>query len=226
MRCLIAEHHADILPAINTGVLRRLRREECARLDWNEVRLDRGLHRGDVEEFWRFTAQRRLVTIRPNLASLAPLRSGVSPVFPTCYNVCATALRRLVVKVNKYDKNALLAFVRLVPTSPRRCEDSRCNGLWGRDAFLSITELVTPEDASHTAIMPGDTTGGNIVTLAKPAAAPWTNAAAQRSQRLPDASLCALQRAAKICVLLPIQHPGLRNHPHFCFGISVVLCAK
>jgi integrase len=179
MRCLITEcrtHHPDILAAVLIQAFAGLRREEAARLNWSEVRLDRGHIEVTAEN--SKTSQRRLVTIRPNLAAfLAPLRREAGPVMPSCYNLCATALRRLVIKAgHKYGKNALrhsFASYHLAD-----CEDAAKTALQlGHKGtavlFEHYRELVMPADAAAWwAITPKDAKGGNIVTLAKPAAVP------------------------------------------------------
>jgi integrase len=178
MRCLIDEcrtHHPDLLPAMLIQSFAGLRREECARLDWNEVRLDRGLIEVTAEN--SKTSQRRLVAIRPNLAVfLAQLRQESGHVFPTSYNKSATDLRRLVIKAgHKYDKNALrhsFASYHLA-----ECQDAAKTahqlGHKGTGMlFEHYRELVTPDDAvAWWAIMPGDDAGGNIVAMPAPAKA-------------------------------------------------------
>lgn len=177
MRCLIAEceaHHPDILPAMLIQAFAGLRREEAARLDWREVRLDRGHIEVTAEN--AKTAQRRLVTIRPNLAAfLAPLRRESGPVMPACYNLCATDLRRLVVAAgHKYDRNALrhsFASYHLA-----ECQDAAktAHELGHKGTamlFEHYRELVTPEDAAAWwAISPDDSAAGNVMKLSKPRA--------------------------------------------------------
>ena len=175
MRSLIAEctkHHPDILPAMLIQGFAGLRREEVERLDWQEVRLDRGHIEVTAEN--SKTAQRRLVTIKPNLAKyLATLRKESGPVSPPCYNPCAASLRRLVVKAgHKYPKNALRHSYASYHLAD--CQDAAKTALQlGHKGagmlFEHYRELVTPEDAvAWFAIMPEDVAGGNILSIPSP----------------------------------------------------------
>ncbi len=154
MRCLIAEcrtHHPDILPAMLIQAFAGLRREEVARLDWAEVRLDRGHIEVTAEN--AKTAQRRLVNIRPNLAAfLGALRSDTGPVSPGCYDKCATALRRRVVAAgHKYPKNALrhsFASYHLAEGQDAGKTAMQLGHKGTAMLFEHYRELVTPEDAA------------------------------------------------------------------------------
>ena len=123
------------------------------------------------------TAQRRLVTIRPNLAAfLAPLRREAGPVAPNGYDENAADLRRLMVKAkHKWPANALrhsFASYHLAD-----CQDAAKTALqMGHKGtgmlFEHYRELVTPDDAAAWwGIAPTDAKGGNVLKLAKPAAA-------------------------------------------------------
>ena len=179
MRDLVAiagEHHPDILPAFLIQAFAGLRTQEVLRLNWREVRLDRGLI--EVSAKNSKTSQRRLVAIRPNLAAfLAPLRRESGPVAPACFNLCAANLRRLMKEAgHAFPDNALrhsFASYHLAD-----CEDAgkTAHQLGHKGTavlFQHYRELVTPGDArAWWAIKPTDAAGGNVLTLAKPAAAP------------------------------------------------------
>ena len=75
-----------ILPAVALGLFAGLRREEIARLDWREVDIER-LHI-EVAASKTKSAQRRLVTISPNLAEwLKPYRQLAGPVRPALHHL-------------------------------------------------------------------------------------------------------------------------------------------
>ena len=81
LACTSSGSGLAILPAVALGLFAGLRREEIARLDWREVDFER-LHI-EVAAFKTKSAQRRLVTISPNLAEwLKPYRQLAGPVRP------------------------------------------------------------------------------------------------------------------------------------------------
>lgn len=179
MRALIGlarEHHPDLLAAVLIQAFAGLRREEVRRLDWTEVNLARGYI--EIKALKSKTAQRRLVTVRPNLAEfLAPLRREHGPVAPSCYDKCAAKLReRLESKKHRWPENALrhsFASYHLAD-----CQDAAKTALQlGHKGagmlFEHYRELVTPEDAAAWwAISPGAAIGGNVVELGRVGAAP------------------------------------------------------
>lgn len=179
MRALVAlaaEHHPDILPAVLIQAFAGLRTQETLRLNWREVRLDRG--HIEVSAKNSKTAQRRLVAIRPNLtAFLAPVRRESGPVCPSCFSKCVADLRRLMKKAgHSFPDNALrhsFASYHLAD-----CEDAgkTAHQLGHKGTavlFEHYRELVTPEDAAaFWGIMPGDAAGGNVIALPAPVAAP------------------------------------------------------
>jgi integrase len=78
---LLQSAEADILPALSMGAFAGLRHAEISRLDWKEIKLDRGFI--EVTALTSKTASRRLVTIQPNLkAWLKPLARTQGPVEP------------------------------------------------------------------------------------------------------------------------------------------------
>ena len=69
----------DVLPYIALGLFAGLRRAEIGRLDWSEIDFDSGLIEVKAEK--SKTAQRRLVTLQPNLREwLLPYRKHRGPV--------------------------------------------------------------------------------------------------------------------------------------------------
>ena len=71
----------EILPAVAIGAFAGLRKAEIERLDWRNVDMTRGFI--EVSAANSKTAQRRLVTISPNLKTwLDPLGKESGPVFP------------------------------------------------------------------------------------------------------------------------------------------------
>jgi integrase len=79
---LLAACPEDILPAVAIGLFGGLRAAEVARLDWQEVDLER--RHIEVKAAKAKTAQRRLVTVTENLARwLGPHRKLAGPVRPS-----------------------------------------------------------------------------------------------------------------------------------------------
>jgi integrase len=96
-----------ILPAVALGLFAGLRREEIARLDWREIDLARGFI--EVAASKTKSAQRRLVTISPNLAEwLKPclqLAGAVRPKSITYRRKFAAALK--AARIEHWPHNAL-----------------------------------------------------------------------------------------------------------------------
>lgn len=81
LKGLFEHAHTELVPYLAIGAFAGLRPAEIARLDWSEVRLDRGLI--EVKAAKSKTAQRRLVKILPNLAQwLASCAKKQGPVTP------------------------------------------------------------------------------------------------------------------------------------------------
>jgi integrase len=75
----------DILPYIAIGLFAGLRRAELERLDWSEVDFESGLIEVTAQK--SKTAQRRFVTMQPNLREwLLPVRKHRGPVTPEDFN--------------------------------------------------------------------------------------------------------------------------------------------
>jgi integrase len=71
----------DMLPYVAIGLFAGLRRAEIERLDWAEIDFESGLI--EVTAAKAKTAQRRFVTLQPNLrAWLLPLRQLKGPITP------------------------------------------------------------------------------------------------------------------------------------------------
>jgi integrase len=95
----------DILPYISIGLFAGLRRAEIERLDWAEIDFESGLIEVKAER--SKTAQRRLVTMQPNLREwLLPVRKHKGPVTPEDFNkqfVCT----RVAAGIDDWPDNAL-----------------------------------------------------------------------------------------------------------------------
>ncbi len=75
----------DILPYIAIGLFGGLRRAELERLDWSEIDFESGLIEVTAQN--SKTAQRRLVTMQPNLREwLLPVRKRGGPTTPEDFN--------------------------------------------------------------------------------------------------------------------------------------------
>jgi integrase len=80
-RRLLESADPEILPALAVAAFAGLRAAEVSRLDWKEIKLERGYI--EVTALKSKTASRRLVTIQPNLkAWLGPLVRSEGPVEP------------------------------------------------------------------------------------------------------------------------------------------------
>ena len=85
----------ELIPLISIGAFAGLRTAELARLDWQEIHLDRGFI--EVSAAKSKTATRRLVTILPNLNLwLAPHHHKQGPIMPINFVHKMKALRKAV----------------------------------------------------------------------------------------------------------------------------------
>ena len=139
-----------VLPAVAVGLFAGLRVSEVMRLDWSSVDLGRGLI--EVAARKSKTAQRRLVTISPNLrAWLAPFDGARGTVAPQAgtYRRQLDRARRAA-GIEPWPRNALrhsfasyhLAFHRSAAETALQLGHSE-----SRTLFAHYRELVKPEDA-------------------------------------------------------------------------------
>ena len=139
-----------ILPAVAIGLFAGLRVSEIMRLDWSSVDLSRGLI--EVAARKSKTAQRRLVTVSPNLrAWLEPLARGAGPVAPQAGTYRRQLARaRRAAGIEPWPRNALrhsfasyhLALHRNAAETALQLGHSE-----SRTLFAHYRELVKPDDA-------------------------------------------------------------------------------
>jgi integrase len=95
----------DILPYIAIGLFGGLRRAELERLDWSEVDFESGLV--EVKAAKSKTAQRRFVTMQPNLREwLLPVRKHKGNITPEDFNA-QFVQARLAAGITEWPDNAL-----------------------------------------------------------------------------------------------------------------------
>src|SRR5262249_822853 len=95
----------EILPYIAIGLFAGLRRAELERLDWNEIDFESNLIEVKAEK--SKTAQRRFVTLQPNLREwLLPLRKHRGNVTPEDFNKLFVQAREAA-GIKEWPDNAL-----------------------------------------------------------------------------------------------------------------------
>jgi len=139
----------DILPCLAIGAFAGLRRAELERLDWSELDFESGLIQVKAEK--SKTAQRRFVTMQPNLREwLLPQRQHKGNVMPEDFRRQFEAAREAA-GIMKWPDNALrhsfapyhLAFFKNAAATALELghHDSRVT-------FAHYRELVRPKDAA------------------------------------------------------------------------------
>lgn len=156
IRRLLESADADILPALAIGAFAGLRHAEISRLDWREIKLDRGFI--EVTALKSKTASRRLVTIQPNLrAWLEPLARTEGSVEPPNARKKMDAARARA-NIDDWPQNGLrhsfasyhLAKFQDAPATAMQLGHTNTAILYGH-----YREVVTPEDAeAYWAILP------------------------------------------------------------------------
>jgi integrase len=156
----------DILPYFAIGLFAGLRRAELERLDWSEIDFDSRLIEVKAEK--SKTAQRRLVTMQPNLrAWLLPLRKHKGNVTPELGFRESFEQAREAAGISQWPENALrhsfasyhLAYFKNAASTALELghHDSRIT-------FAHYRELVKPKDADrYWNIKPA--TKENVVSL-------------------------------------------------------------
>jgi integrase len=95
----------EILPHVAIGLFAGLRRAEIERLDWSEIDFESGLIEVKAEK--SKTAQRRLVTIQPNLREwLLPVRKHRGRITPEDFNK-GFVQARVAAGIDEWPDNAL-----------------------------------------------------------------------------------------------------------------------
>ena len=148
----------EVIPFAAIGLFAGLRTAEIERLHWADVDLDRGfIH---VSAAKSKTAQRRLVTISPNLRSWLAMGTDVpvKTVIPAENNraVCPANYRKLFSKAHKdagihtWPKNALRhSFASYHPAAHKNAAETalQLGHMDARVLFAHYRELVSPEAA-------------------------------------------------------------------------------
>jgi integrase len=166
----------EILPAVAIGLFAGLRRAELERLPWRDVSLAGGFI--EVSALNSKTAQRRLVTISPNLkAWLAPLCRERGPVFPPANiyrNLFGQALKRSGIK--RWPANGLrhsFASYHLAHYQDAAKTALQLGHTESVTLFRHYRELVRPEDAeAFWGICPPEkNANGNVIAMSRQVAA-------------------------------------------------------
>jgi integrase len=156
-RRLLEKAAPQIVPALAIGAFAGLRPAEISRLDWKEVRLDRGFI--EVTAKNAKTATRRLVTIQPNLrAWLEPHVRKSGPVVPTGDRILMEAARRAA-GFEKWPSNALrhsYASYHLAKFQDAAALALQMGHSTTAMIFAHYREVVTPDSAdAYWTITPG-----------------------------------------------------------------------
>jgi integrase len=141
----------DVLPYLAIGLFAGLRRAELERLDWSEVDFESGLI--EVKAAKSKTAQRRFVTIQPNLREwLLPLRQHKGNVTPTnCFRELFEQARAAA-GINEWPENALrhsFASYHLAHSKNAATTALELGHHDSRITFAHYRELVKPRDAER-----------------------------------------------------------------------------
>jgi integrase len=149
---LLESASAAILPYIAVGLFAGLRRAELERLDWSEVDFESGLIKVTAEK--SKTAQRRFVTMQPNLREwLLPLREVSGNVTPRGWNFRQAFDRaREAAGIAEWPDNALRHSFASYHMAHFKNAASTALELGHHDSritFAHYRELVKPKDAER-----------------------------------------------------------------------------
>jgi integrase len=141
----------DVLPYIAIGLFAGLRRAELERLDWSEIDFDSGLIEVTAQN--SKTAQRRFVTMQPNLRDwLLPLRQHKGNVTPqNCFRELF-AEARAAARITEWPDNALrhsFASYHLAHFKNAASTALEVGHHDSRITFAHYRELVKPKDAER-----------------------------------------------------------------------------
>jgi integrase len=168
-RQLLLACHVSILPAVAIGLFAGLRREEVARLDWQEINLQGG--HIEVKAAKSKTAQRRLVEISGNLAAwLAPHRQLAGPVRPPHMTYRRRfAEARKAAGIARWPGNALrhsFASNHLAHHQDAARTALQLGHAQSRVLFQHYRELIRREEAAKFwEIVPADAAGRKVIAL-------------------------------------------------------------
>jgi integrase len=140
----------DILPYIAIGLFAGLRRAELERLDWSEIDFESGLV--EVKAAKSKTAQRRFVTIQPNLREwLLPVRKHRGNVTPEDFNKQFVQAREAA-DITEWPDNALrhsFASYHLTHFKNAAMTALELGHHESRITFAHYRELVRPKEAER-----------------------------------------------------------------------------
>jgi integrase len=140
----------DILPFIGIGLFAGLRRAELERLDWSEVDFESGLI--EVKAKKSKTAQRRFVTMQPNLRNwLLPVRKHKGNVTPEDFNKQFVQARETA-GITEWPDNALrhsFASYHLAHFKNAAATALELGHHDSRITFAHYRELVRPKEAER-----------------------------------------------------------------------------
>ena len=141
----------DVLPYIAIGLFAGLRRAELERLDWSEIDFDSGLIEVTAQN--SKTAQRRFVTMQPNLRDwLLPLRQHKGKVTPqNCFRELFEQARAAA-RITEWPDNALrhsFASYHLAHFKNAASTALEVGHHDSRITFAHYRELVKPKDAER-----------------------------------------------------------------------------
>jgi integrase len=142
---------SDVLPYIAIGLFAGLRRAELERLDWSEIDFDSGLIEVTAQN--SKTAQRRFVTMQPNLRDwLLPLRQHKGNVTPqNCFRELFEQARAAA-RITEWPDNALrhsFASYHLAHFKNAASTALEVGHHDSRITFAHYRELVKPKDAER-----------------------------------------------------------------------------
>ena len=140
----------DILPYIAVGLFAGLRRAELERLDWSEIDFESGLIEVKAEK--SKTAQRRLVTMQPNLREwLLPVRKHKGNITPERFNAQFVQARKAA-GITDWPDNALrhsFASYHLAHFKNAALTALELGHHNSRITFAHYRELVRPKEAER-----------------------------------------------------------------------------
>ena len=140
----------DILPYVAIGLFAGLRRAELERLDWSEVDFESGLV--EVKAAKSKTAQRRFVTMQPNLREwLLPVRKHRGPVTSEDFNK-QFVQARVAAGITEWPDNALrhsFASYHLAHFKNAAATALELGHHDSRITFAHYRELVRPKEAER-----------------------------------------------------------------------------
>jgi len=142
----------EVLPYIAIGLFAGLRREEIQRLDWSEIDFESGLI--EVKAQKSKTAQRRHVTIQPNLREwLLPLRKHRGSITPGKWQFrLQFDAARKAARITEWPDNALrhsFASYHLAHFKNAAATAMECGHHDSRITYRHYRELVKPKEAAR-----------------------------------------------------------------------------